>query len=342
MITIIPLAMGLTLTYYSPDIKQFIWYYPRFKLIMGLNLFTILLLLITMKISDEQVFNFIMDSCFISVVLVLIITSFYIFSIVKKIDPLNLMEEISKEITINKVFNNDGHPIELFITFMEDLYNNKDYILLQKSLIKFKEKMLEVTDKIENTDNIKIKDFTDKLFNRVKESYFFSLNKNDDVFFSYTIKTIIKISEDVLKKGNDKAGKEIIETFKSIADLAIRKKNEEAIDKLNYYFEKLGKISIEGNLNNTLKKILVSLKDNWIHIKREGELSDLSESIIIIMSNLGEFAVENQKIDSLNEVNFFLEKIAISSIENNYKEDFEEVISSYEKILDIAIWRSLE
>jgi hypothetical protein len=60
------------------------------------------------------------------------------------------------------------------------------------------------------------------------------------------------------------------------------------------------------------------------------------------MSNLGEFAVENQKIDSLNEVNFFLEKIAISSIENNYKEDFEEVISSYEKILDIAIWRSLE
>lgn len=339
MITVIPLAMGLIITYYSANIKKFIWNFSRFKLILGFNFSLIVMLLIAsniITIVNKQILNFIMVLCFLFVITILMIVSFYIFSIVKKIDPSYLIKEISREITLRKVFTREENPIDLFFTLMEDLYNNKDFILLQKSLIVFREKILEISNNIDNNNNLKF--FTNLLFNRVKESYSFFFNKHDETFISYTVNTIMEISKDILRKENDEAGRKIVSVFRLITDLAIRNKKEEVIDQLIYHFENLGKISIQKSLNNTLKEILLSLEGIWEHIKSEKELFNLSESVISNISSLAKFAVENQNFGQLYDVNLQLKKIAMSSIKNNYEEDLNEIISVYENILIKTFW----
>ena len=194
---------------------------------------------------------------------------------------------------------------------------------------------------IEKADKKELSEAVEKIFDGLKSFCKFSLIQGDNEIILKALDVFKTITNCVINKKNDDIGVSTIITLRSITDFAIKKRNEEAINYISIYLKNFTNISIEKNLNNTLNEILSTFEDIWkkTRKKRLKVFKDLPITSIDHICNVGINAIEFQKKEFLKIVDSYLKRIGLISIENNYKKDFDKIISSYELILDTAIWR---
>ena len=340
----------LTVTSYSSRVAKI---YQRDKWLLSITIIYILIIIAsltylkTSKISNQN------DKMIIILyglgIFYLGIIPIYIYRLYEILKPEKIIDRVSKEIILKNILFEDSDCVLLMIDFLRGSFIKHDYESIERGLEKTRDRFKKAISKV--SDEKKLLGVTKKIFKGLQSYCKFLLIQKDSEMILKTLKTFKKSAEFILNneevQGNltdeniDEAGKMIIEIFMSIANLAIRKKNEETIDKLNYYFEKLGKISIQKSLGNTLKEILLGYEEIWKQTRKK-ELCDLSESEISYITKLAELTIENQNFGLLKNISFYLENIAKYSIDNDYNDDLEKSISSYKKIINLAVWRSGE
>lgn len=250
----------------------------------------------------------------------------------------NYFNKISKKEKKKEILSSNSNGVLLMIDFLRGSFLKYDYESIREGLEKMEKKLNII---IEKADKKELSEAVEKIFDGLKSFCKFSLIQGDDEIILKALDVFKTITNCVINKKNDDIGVSTIITLRSITDFAIKKRNEEAINYISIYLKNFANISIEKNLNNTLIEILSIFEDIWkkTRKKRLKVFKDLPITSIDHICNVGINAIEFQKKEFLKIVDSYLKRIGLISIENNYKKDFDKIISSYELILDTAIWR---